>query len=180
MSKEFFVAEWLRHRHVLYLVSHMAIIPLVDFYATACDWWPAGEGPPEGLGWFVAVSYFNGVVIEIGRKVRGPSDEEVGVNTYSALWGPRTAVLVWLAAMTATAGLAVVAAVQIDFIVPVALVLGILLLAAGWTARQFLADPVTRRSKRIETVSGVWTLGLYLILGAVPLLWRAWSLSGKG
>src|SRR6266567_3876952 len=60
MSKEFFVAEWLKRRHVLYMVSHMAIVPLVDFYATACDWWPAGQGPPRGLGWFVATSYFNG------------------------------------------------------------------------------------------------------------------------
>ena len=33
--------------------------------------------------------------------------------------------------------------------------------------------------KQIETLSGVWTLGMYLILGAVPLAWRAWSLSGR-
>src|SRR5262249_27120361 len=85
------VAEWLKKRHILYMVSHMAIMPLVDFYATACDWWPTGEGAPRGLIWFVVVSYFNGMVIEIGRKIRGPQDEEVGVNTYSALWGMRTA-----------------------------------------------------------------------------------------
>src|SRR5436305_7415046 len=98
MSKEFFVAEWLKRRHILYMLSHMAIIPLVDFYATACDWWPApaeGDGPartaPRGLIWFVVVSYFNGLVIEIVRKVRGPQDGEVGVNTYSAHWGMRKA-----------------------------------------------------------------------------------------
>ena len=63
MSKEFFVADWLKKRHVLYMVSHMAIVPLVDFYATACDWRPAGDHPPPGLFWFVAVSYFNGTPI---------------------------------------------------------------------------------------------------------------------
>jgi hypothetical protein len=26
--------------------------------------------------------------------------------------------------------------------------------------------------KKIETLSGLWTLGMYLSLGAVPLLWR--------
>src|SRR5262249_47987075 len=110
MSKEFFVGEWLKRHPVPYMVSHMVIIPLVDFYATACDWWPRGNGPPSGLGWFVAASYSNGIVIETGRKIRAPADEEHGVNTYSALWGPRNAVLVWLGAMLATATCAVLAA----------------------------------------------------------------------
>src|ERR1051326_3000146 len=101
MSKEFFVSAWLKAHPIPYLLSHMVIIPLVDLYATACDWWPAGQGPPRGLIWFLIVSYFNGIVIELGRKIRGPKEEEPGVNTYSVLWGRRTAVLVWLAAMLA-------------------------------------------------------------------------------
>ena len=178
MSKEFFVGEWLKRRHVLYLISHMAIIPLVDFYATACDWWPAGQGPPRGLGWFVAVSYFNGVVIELGRKIRSPQDEEEGVNTYSALWGRGTATAVWLGALAATAALAVIAASRIDFLVPVAAVLGTLLAGAALVSWRFLRQPAPRRGKWIEAFSGVWTLLLYLSLGAVPLLWRwGWSVA---
>src|SRR5262249_26249822 len=137
MSKEFFVAEWLKKRHILYMLSHMAIIPLVDFYATACDWWPARPGAdrpaptaPPRLVWFVVVSYFNGLVIEIGRKVRAPQDEEVGVNTYSALWGMRNAAFVWLGALFATAGFAATAAAQVDFLVPVGAVLIVLLATA--------------------------------------------------
>ncbi len=42
MSKEFFVADWLRRRHVLYMLSHMVIMPLVDLYATSTDWLAAG------------------------------------------------------------------------------------------------------------------------------------------
>src|SRR5262245_47975727 len=49
MSKEFFVGEWLKRRHILYMLSHMVIVPLVDLYATACDWWPALGEPPPGL-----------------------------------------------------------------------------------------------------------------------------------
>src|SRR5439155_17056147 len=34
MTKEFFVAKWLRARPALYLVSHMAIMPMIDSYTT--------------------------------------------------------------------------------------------------------------------------------------------------
>jgi len=176
MSKEFFVGEWLKRHPVLYLISHMVIIPIVDFYATACDWWPAGNGPPRGLGWFVAASYSNGIVIEIGRKIRAHADEETGVNTYSALWGPRVAVLVWLGAMLTTAVCAVQAAAQIDFLIPVAIVLAMLLLTAGTVAWRFLSVPTTVRSKWIENLSGIWTILLYVSIGLIPLTWRWWTL----
>ena len=139
MSKEFFVGEWLKRHPVPYLISHMVIIPLVDFYATACDWWPAGNGPPRGLAWFIAASYSNGVVIEIGRKIRAPADEETGVNTYSALWGPRVAVFVWLSALLTTAAFAVLAAAQVKFTIPAGVVLSTLLLTAAIVAWRFLS-----------------------------------------
>jgi 4-hydroxybenzoate polyprenyltransferase len=72
MSKEFFVGSRLKARPILYMLSHMIIIPLVDLYTTACDWWPAASGPPPGLNWFLAVSYCNGIVLELGRKIRAP------------------------------------------------------------------------------------------------------------
>jgi 4-hydroxybenzoate polyprenyltransferase len=172
MSKEFFAGEWLRAHPIIYLLSHMMIMPLVDFYATACDWWPAGAGPPHGLEWFVAVSYCNGVVIEVGRKVRSPADEEAGVNTYSVLWGSRVAVAVWLGAMLLTAALAALAAYQIAFLVPVVVLLGVCLAAAAAVALHFLRGLAPKQGKHIEIISGVWTLLLYLSLGVVPLGWR--------
>jgi len=175
MSKEFFVVEWLKARPVLYLVSHMVIIPLVDLYATACDWWPAGTGAPPGLIWFLVVSYFNGVVIEIGRKIRAPQDEETGVNTYSFLWGRRNAVLVWLGALGLTAACAGMAAARIDFLAPVVGLLAVLLLTAALVAGRFLRQPDARRAKMIEAFSGIWTLLMYLNLGAVPLVTRCLS-----
>ena len=75
------------------MTSHMVILPLVDLYATACDWRVAGlRARRRGLFWFLVVSYLNGIVIEIGRKTRAPADEEHGVDTYSALWGTHGAV----------------------------------------------------------------------------------------
>jgi 4-hydroxybenzoate polyprenyltransferase len=38
MSREFFAREWLKARPFTYLWTHMLIMPLIDFYATACDW----------------------------------------------------------------------------------------------------------------------------------------------
>ena len=59
-----------------------------------------------GLGWFLAASFFNGIVIEVGRKVRAPQDEEPGVLTYSVAWGRPRALAVWLGAMAVTAACA--------------------------------------------------------------------------
>ncbi len=92
MSHEFFMRDWLKARPITYLWTHMLIMPLIDLYATACDWSVAyGEvslaAVPDGLYWFLIVSFCNGIVIEIGRKIRAPQDEEEGVETYSVLWG---------------------------------------------------------------------------------------------
>ena len=44
MTREFFAAAWLKRHPVVYMTSHMVILPLVDLYATACDWGVAGGG----------------------------------------------------------------------------------------------------------------------------------------
>lgn len=91
MTVEFFVRDWLRQHPISYMLSHMLIMPLIQLYASACDWLPQTSALPAGLYWFLAASYANGLVIEIGRKIRAPEDEESGVDTYSALWGHKTA-----------------------------------------------------------------------------------------
>jgi 4-hydroxybenzoate polyprenyltransferase len=173
MSKEFFARQWLKERPIIYMVTHMAIMPLVDLYTTACDWVPLGyKKPPHGLLWFLLVSYCNGVVLEIGRKIRTPVDEEKGVETYSFLWGRRNAVLVWLAVMTLTAALAVEAARGIAFGIPATVLLGSLVAISGFLGARFLAAEVPGRGKTLETIGGVWSLILYLSLGVIPIALR--------
>jgi len=173
MSKEFFVGRWLKARPILYMVTHMAIMPLVDTFTTACDWVPKGYSrPPRGLLWFILVSFFNGIVLEIGRKIRSPSDEETGVETYSFLWGRRNAIVAWLGAMTTTAGLAVAAAEGIGFGVPAMVLLGAPLLCAGLLGARFLRAGTPGFGKHIETMAGVWSLVLYLSLGVIPIALR--------
>lgn len=170
MSREFFCKAWLKAHPFTYMWTHMFIMPLIDFYATACDWLPTNGRAPSGLMWFVLVSFLNGFIIEIGRKIRAPKDEEKGVETYSFLWGRAKAVQGWLLAMSLTGAAAIVAASQIRFAMPVLAVLGTLLVVAAVIGVRFVGSP--RNGKPFEILSGLWTLCLYLMLGAVPMVGR--------
>jgi 4-hydroxybenzoate polyprenyltransferase len=168
MSKEFFVRRWLVARPFTYMWTHMLVMPLIDLYATACDWHVAGGEPPKSLIWFLLASYFNGMVIEIGRKIRAPGGEEEGVTTYSRIWTIKGALAAWLAAMVMTAGFATIASRQIGFDhVFIWIMIGGLLVAA-MCAWRMAARPSGGGGKMIEAMSGLWTLMLYLGLGAVP------------
>jgi 4-hydroxybenzoate polyprenyltransferase len=169
MSREFFVGEWLRAHPALYLWSHMLIIPIVTLYATACDWIVAGSGIPDGVGVFLMASFFNAIGIEIGRKVRAPADEEQGVTTYSAAWGVRWAVCGWMLALSTTAALALLAAARIAFATPVAFIVAVSLSTAATIAWRFLRWQERADARRIEYMSAVWTLLMYLSLGVAPL-----------
>lgn len=172
MTKEFWRHEYLSTRPLTVLWTHMLIMPFIDFYATACDWVAAGSGRAIGSGllWFLIASFFNGIVVEVGRKIRAPEDEEEGVQTYSQAWGRERAVVFWLGAVLVTLVSALLAARAVHGTTAVAMTLGTL--AAGavvlgvWVARW----PAPGRGKRIEVLSGLWTIALYLSVGVVPYL----------
>ncbi|HYF04413.1 MAG TPA: hypothetical protein VEC36_13600, partial [Patescibacteria group bacterium] len=88
MTKEFFVHDWLKRRPIIYMASHMVILPMIDFYTSGLDWIQNGVSAPRGLIFFLISTFLNGIVIEIGRKIRASEAEEHGVETYSALYGP--------------------------------------------------------------------------------------------
>ncbi len=69
MTAEFFAPQWLKARPFLYLVSHMLIMPLIDLFVTACEWLTASGHPPGALWLFLVLSFLNGCVLEIGRKI---------------------------------------------------------------------------------------------------------------
>ena len=172
MSKEFFVGEWLRGKHLLYMVTHMAIMPIIDLYATSTDWLVYQGHAPDGLFWFLLASLFNGMVIEIGRKIRSPHDEEEGVNTYSVVWGRLRAVCMWWLVLGLAFVCALMAARRIGFVLPSAVVLGAAFASAVFIGMHFLQHHPPGRGQWIENWSGAWTLTLYLSLGPAPLLWR--------
>ena len=115
------------------------------------------------------------MVVEIGRKIRSPQDEESGVETYSFLWGRLNAILAWLGMLACTAGFAYVAARGIGFARPIIILLLILFLTALAVGVYFLQGAVTKRGKYVETMAGVWSLLMYLSLGFVPMVLRHWG-----
>lgn len=170
MSVEFFARTWLKARPITYMWTHMFIMPIVDFFATACLWMPAGLRPGPGLAWFLAASYANGLVIEIGRKIRRPEDEETGVETYSRLWGRERALTVWWCCLGAVVVFATTAASFVGRGLVVGLVLG-----CAWAAVVAASAPMRAAripGKRLEALAGAWTLLLYFSVGLVPWLWR--------
>jgi len=84
MSFEFFVPKWLKSRPLIYLISHMAIMPLIDFYVSAAEWLDHGDKPGVGLYLFYGLSFLNGCVLEFGRKIWAPENERDGL--FGQLW----------------------------------------------------------------------------------------------
>lgn len=170
MAKEFFVRDWLRRRPFAYMATHMLIMPLVDLFATACDWFVVGDEVPDGLFWFLAVSLFNGVIIEVGRKTWSADREREGVETYSSAWGAPVALGVWLSSVALALACSMAVARDIGFVGLVAAILGALAAAMAFTAWRFLRTPTARASRALEDMSGAWVFGVYLALGIIPML----------
>ncbi len=170
MGKEFFVAEWLKKHQFWYVTSHMFIIPLVDIYASGLDWLVEGAPAPKGLLFFFAVSYFNGIVLEIGRKIRMPEKEAEGVLTYSSMFGAKKATWLWTGILFVTLGWSVAASWFAGYGETGLLVLGVVFLICALPAFLFMKKMTVKNSKLIEYASALWTIAMYLTLGGVPMI----------
>lgn len=170
MGKEFFIAEWLKKHQFWYVTSHMFIIPLVDIYASGLDWLLAGVKAPTGLVFFFAVSYMNGIVLEVGRKIRAPEQEAEGVLTYTAMLGIPKAVGLWAGTLVVTLALSITAAVFAGYGGTAMLILGVIFVLCALPAFLFLNTKTHRFSKMIEYASAFWTISMYLTLGGGPMI----------
>ncbi len=172
MTFEFFAPHWLKAHPLLYLVSHMAIMPLIDLFVTACEWLRHAAAPAPALWLFLALSFANGCVLEIGRKLYAPENERPGVETYSALYGPGRATLLWIAALTCALVLlsAVGAAMGVGLFVGAAGSVGFAVaLVAALTYRR---DPSPAAQNRMDHVAGLWVLICYGLVGFAPFFAR--------
>jgi len=175
MGKEFFIPDWLKKHQFWYVTSHMFIIPLIDIYASGLDWLLADVAAPGGLAYFFAVSYMNGIVLEIGRKIRAPQDEKEGVLTYSAMLGPQKSVYSWILILAVTLLLTMAASYYAGHSWIAYLVLSILFISCCVPAGLFLRSRSQGSAKAIELASAIWTIAMYLILGGVPMLEQLWK-----
>ena len=170
MGAEFFVPTWLKKHQIIYITSHMFIIPLIDIYSSGLDWLLGGSTPHLGLLFFFAVSYANGLVLEFGRKIRHPQGEEEGVVSYTGMYGTKGGTVLWLCTLFVTMVLAIAASVYagygyISYIVFISFftvfsIFGFL----------FIKKQTKKLSKMIEYASVGWTILMYFALGAIPML----------
>ncbi|WP_341368766.1 UbiA family prenyltransferase [Yoonia sp. BS5-3] len=174
MSFEFGVPKWLKARPTLYLLSHMAIMPLIDLLLTGIEWLPHGAAAP-GLWLFIALSFANGCVLEIGRKLWAPENERVGVQTYSGLWGPRRAAHVWLVFVGIAALLLVGVGVATGFALAFSLIAAVGFAICLRAARGYANAPSPAAEKQIDTLAGLWVFGCYATAGFLPLALGALS-----
>jgi 4-hydroxybenzoate polyprenyltransferase len=178
MTKEFFVPARLKKRPIIYMISHMAIMPLIDLYATACDWLPAGVALHEDfgltLGAFLLLSLVNGSVIEIARKSWAPAMERDGVETYSKLWGVGRAGVAVMAIVLVGLALAAFVNVRSGASVWFLVVLMAVTLYAAWTAIDYAGTPTEKTVKRMEAGTASFVMANYLLLGVLPLLASLW------
>lgn len=170
MSVEFFVRDWLRPRAFAYLASHNPFGALIVLYAASFEWLPRNASPHGALLLLAAAVFFSTALLEIGRKIRAPQDEEHGVVTYSAAWGRTHAVLAWCAAAALTIGCGLLAALQIGHGAAFALLMAPIAGLAALSALRYLRKPETRLAKAIEGLSGITSLALYAALGPVAVL----------
>lgn len=167
MGKEFFIKNWLKKHPFWYVTSHMLIIPLVDVYASGYDWNLSNAQAPFGLVYFFGVSFLNGVVLEVGRKIRNPSDEKPGVETYSAMLGQTKALILWVGVLFLTLVFALLAADFAHFSVNIQYCLVGYFTLTLFAALLHFKNPSSKTAKGIEIASGIWTILMYLTLGGI-------------
>lgn len=168
MSFEFFIPKWLNNHTIAYTTSHMVIVALIDFFASTLDWGMVSVFAPKGLYILVVVSFFNGLVIELGRKIKAPENEDY--NSYTRLYGIKNSVLIWLGVMLATLVSATIATHYANYESTSYLILTAIFLISCYLGFSLIKSPTKNKSKLVEIVSAIWTLVMYLIVGCYPQL----------
>jgi hypothetical protein len=179
MAVEFFAPHWLKARPVLYLLSHMIVMPLFALFAIACE---RPEGLPAGeraagitaLATFLALAFVNGVVLEVARKCWAVESEREGVETYSRLWGHRAAGRTVTVAIVIGLVLAVtVSRLSMAGTLVLVPVVAISLFAAA-CSEHYVREPKPSAASAMELGAGLVVLVHYIALGPLALGIRAW------
>jgi 4-hydroxybenzoate polyprenyltransferase len=170
MSLEFGVPKWLKAHPTLYLISHMMIMPFIDLYATAVEWLPRNGVLSFGIMLYMISSFCDGTVVEVGRKLRAPENEEYGVDTYTHIWGAKRAMIVWIICMTISGISTILAGFQVRVGFQIACVLSLLYLYAIYVAIKFAKNPTPKNAKIFTVLPGIWMILMHTMLGFLPFL----------
>ena len=165
MSKEFFVASWLRQHPVYYMLSHMFILVFSDLFITAVDFVGSSKGPVLLLLFFLTGSFFNGMVIEFGRKIKAPECEREGMESYSRALGLKPAVVALTASVIAAQACLTLALPHLSNLA--ALVFAAFDCFAFVIFQQFMTMPNMANQKKLEALSGLLVALSYLTISLI-------------
>ena len=168
MNIEFGAPKWLKKQHTIYLLSHMVMMLLINFYLTSIEW--ASYTFYFILIPYLLAGYAAGLVFEVGRKIRSGEEEEEGVDTYTAVWGTRKSVLVWLTCVAASLITVFISAHIIGAGGIVIAIFAPLYLIAIYFSTKFIKMPTKTNAKFFKIFPAVWLLLIYLVLGIVSWL----------
>jgi hypothetical protein len=157
MALEFFVPNWLKARPFAYMLSHAPITGLIQIQASAWVWICL---TPNAVIWLALAATAAGIMLELGRKIRAPEDEEPGVDTYTASWGLPLAVAVWLLAGAGAATLTLISSFGWFSVIS----LSILGASSLWLGLKFQAEANQQLAKWFEPASAVWALTVFASL----------------
>ena len=169
MLKEFFIGQWLNRHFIAYAVSHMLIMPLLAMipfsFATGNTIWEASGW----FWWYAFVGFFVTFNWEISRKIRPPNEEKSGVDTYSSLFGPRTAATIVLVIRLIDTAMVMAVGAHLGLSGWFFAVIIVMLLATLFSYSMFVSQLTTETAKRLEKVAGMYIIGFDLAL-AIELI----------
>jgi len=168
MTLEFGVSKWLKAHPTIYLISHMMLLPLIDLYATSVEWLPRGGVFSFGILLYMISSFCDGTVVEVGRKLRAPENEEYGVDTYTQIWGPKRAMIVWMFCKTISGVTTILAGFQVRVGWEIMCVLSPLYLLSAYSAIRFAKNPTPKNAKVFTILPGIWMILMHTMLGFLP------------
>lgn len=97
MYKEFFIKDWLRSHLTTYAVTHTFVVVFLSLAIFVALFGGSFRGIPKEIFYFCFASWFVFNIFEFGRKTFATSEEQVGVDSYSKIFGKFGAVLLVLA-----------------------------------------------------------------------------------
>ena len=168
MTFEFGAAKWLKTKHTLYLLSHMAIMIFINFFVTSMEWIPRGGMFGFALTAYLISGFCDGTVVEVGRKLRAPEHEEYGVDTYTQIWGPKRAMIVWSICLSTSFITTIYAGFQVKAGFVIMAVLIPLYILAIINVVRFAKNSTPKNAKFFTVFPGVWMFLMYIMLGFVP------------
>ena len=161
--REFFIGRLLSRSYAVYAAAHQLLHPALVGFCFAC--WAVPQGRSLGLaGLYSLFAAFSFLAFDVGRKLLPPALERDGYETYSAMYGLRTAV--WL-------GIGLLAGASISLAALCALLgsalwvfagIGGAWLASTWGFLAFLHAPDARRASKLKDFASInMLLGFLLV-----------------